>query len=359
MRCVSVIVPTYKEAANLPFLIEELSKLQTANQLTLELLIMDDNSQDGTKECIKKLDLPWVKLVTRTTHRGLSPAVVDGFKLAQHDTIVVMDADLSHPVEAIPKMLDILDQKYDFVIGSRYVDQASMDESWGWFRKFNSRIACLLACPLTSVKDPMSGFFAFRRTLLHRIDHLNPIGYKIGLEILVKANAHSVKEIPIHFADRKYGESKLSLSEQFKYIQHLRRLYIYRYPEWTYLSQFLMVGTFGVVINLGVLSLALLMGIHVKLSLILGIAVSLIFNFYLDRRFSFSYAKNGKIHTQFIGFVLVCLLGASINYQATVALLNLFPKWAPQLAEIVGIFLATLFNYTLSRYVIFRKKSES
>ncbi len=249
---VSVIVPTYREADNLPLLIQELALLKEANHLTLELIIMDDNSQDGTEERIKELNLPWVHLIIRTKDRGLSPAVVDGFKAAQYETIVVMDADLSHPVSAIPAMLDTLQQGYDFVIGSRYVDHASTDESWGWLRKLNSKGASLMAWPLTTVNDPMSGFFAFRKSLLEAIEYLNPVGYKIGLEVLVKSRVTKVKEIPIHFSDRKFGQSKLSIWEQLKYIQHLRRLYIYRFPEWAHLSQFIVVGALGVIVNLAV-----------------------------------------------------------------------------------------------------------
>lgn len=352
---VSVIVPTYREADNLPLLIQELALLKEANHLTLELIIMDDNSQDGTEERIKELNLPWVHLIIRTKDRGLSPAVVDGFKAAQYETIVVMDADLSHPVSAIPAMLDTLQQGYDFVIGSRYVDHASTDESWGWLRKLNSKGASLMAWPLTTVNDPMSGFFAFRKSLLEAIEYLNPVGYKIGLEVLVKSRVTKVKEIPIHFSDRKFGQSKLSIWEQLKYIQHLRRLYIYRFPEWAHLSQFIVVGALGVIVNLAVLTILLWLGVSTKLAILSGIAVSLIFNFLLDRRFTFSYARNGKISNQFAGFVAVCLIGAAINFQCAITLLNWFPDLKPQLAEIVGIGVGTLFNYTLSRYLVFRK----
>lgn len=356
MRYTSIIVPTYKEVEALPYLIEELAKVQKENNLTFELLIMDDNSRDGTEELIKKLNLPWVHLVVRTSNKGLSPSVIDGFKLTQYDTLVVMDADLSHPPNTIPKMLKALDEGYDLIIGSRYVDQAGTEESWGWFRKLNSRIAGLMARPLTKIKDPMSGFFAFRKELLSCINNLNPVGYKIGLELLIKSNAKKIKEIPIFFVDRKHGHSKLSVKEQLKYIRHLRRLYIFKYPEWAYLSQFLVVGIMGIFLNLGVLSLALMMGASVTLSLILGISVSLIFNFYLNRRFSFSYSRKGKISTQFIGFAFVCLLGAILNLQTAILSLSYFPNMSPQVAEIIGIAVATLFNYTLSRYVIFRDK---
>ncbi len=181
---VSIIVPTYKEAENLKPLLKALERLKTDGQLTLEVLIMDDNSQDGSVELVKTLHLPWVQLITRYGKRGLSDAVIEGFQKAKHEAIVVMDADFSHPVKAIPKMLAALEDGSDFVIGSRYIDGATTDESWGIGRWLSSKVASLMAAPLTSVKDPMSGFFAFRRALLDQCGFLNPIGYKIGLSSL-------------------------------------------------------------------------------------------------------------------------------------------------------------------------------
>ena len=227
---VSIVVPTYKEAESLPLLLDRLAALRTATSLDFELLIMDDNSRDGTVELIAARNLPWVQLVVRTTDRGLSPSVVDGFKRATKDVVVVMDADLSHPPERIPDMLDALAKGSEFVIGSRYVPGASTDEAWGVFRWLNSKVATVMARPFTTLNDPMSGFFAFRREMLGRSDPLNAIGYKIGLEVLVKSKVTKASEIPIHFAQRQKGESKLSFKEQIRYIQHLERLFGYKFP---------------------------------------------------------------------------------------------------------------------------------
>jgi dolichol-phosphate mannosyltransferase len=119
-------------------------------------------------------------------------------------------------------------------MGSRYTTGGLTEASWGFFRWLNSRVATLLARPLTSVKDPMSGFFALSRKTFESARDLNPIGYKIGLELMVKCNLHRIEEIPIHFKDRQFGQSKLTLREQKRYLQHLCRLFIYKYwrPFW-------------------------------------------------------------------------------------------------------------------------------
>jgi len=229
-RCsISVIVPTYEEVENLPLLSKRLEEVRQEHHLSLELLIMDDDSQDGTEELVSSIDKAWITLVVRKKQRGLSQAVLEGLRLARGDVLVVMDADLSHPPEKIPEMLVALENGADFVMGSRYIAGGLTGASWGLFRWLNSRVATILARPLTSVKDPMSGFFALHRTTFESACDLNPIGYKIGLELMVKCNLYRIEEIPIHFEDRQFGESKLTLTQQKKYIQHLFRLFIFKY----------------------------------------------------------------------------------------------------------------------------------
>lgn len=226
---VSVIVPTYHEVANLPHLIARLAKLRDAASLDLELILMDDDSNDGSDAYVRNCGRPWVRLVNRKGRpRGLSPAVIDGFDEARFPLIVVMDADLSHPPEAIPEMLQRLDAGDEFVLGSRYVEGGSTDDDWGLFRWINSRVATLLSRPLTHVSDPMSGFFAMHKNQIPPRHRLNPVGYKIALELIVKARLSRISEVPIHFADRTLGYSKLSLKEQLRFIQHLSRLYVDR-----------------------------------------------------------------------------------------------------------------------------------
>ena len=351
----SIIVPTYREAENLPELIDRIDRVRQEHGLSIELLIMDDDSGDGTEDVIKASHLPWVRLIVRTKNRGLSPAVIDGLRLAQNEVLLVMDADLSHPPEKIPEMLHAISSGCDFVIGSRYVAGASTDENWGLLRWLNSRVATLLARPFTSVKDPMSGFFALPRTTLDRADHLNPVGYKIGLELLVKCRCKNVGEVPIHFANRRHGQSKLSLAEQLRYIQHLRRLFIHRYANLSYLAQFLVVGFSGMIVNLLVLTLLLRLTITVKAAVAVAIVVSMISNFVFNRRFTFSYAKNGPPWRQFFGFMAACSAGAVVNYATT---LGVMAWWAhlslPQVAAVIGIAAGTALNFLSNRYLVFR-----
>lgn len=227
-RAVTVVVPTFREAANLPALVARLDAVRRSAGLRLQVLLMDDDSRDGSADVVAGLGHPWVQLVTRLTDRGLSQAVIDGLGRSTEPVIVVMDADLSHPPEKIPELLAALDAGADFVIGSRYVGDASIDTEWTLFRRVNSLAATALARPFTAAKDPLSGFFAFRRAALANAAPLNPTGYKIGLELIVKCGFRRVREVPIHFAERAAGESKLTLRQQMLYIKHIGRLAAFR-----------------------------------------------------------------------------------------------------------------------------------
>ncbi len=354
---ISIIVPTYKEVENIPKLVERLEQLKTQYpDWVIELLVIDDDSSDGT-ELLVELKQPWIRLIVRTENRGLSQAVVEGLKQAKHEFLVVMDADLSHPPEKIPEMVQHLKKGADFVLGSRYVQGASTDVDWGMFRWLNSKVATLLAWPLTRVKDSMSGFFALHRTTFEQGKYaLNPIGYKIGLELLVKCDCQNVHEIPIHFADRQYGESKLSFKEQLRYIQHLRRLFIYRYSLGTQMAQFAVVGTSGVFVNLFVLTILIWFNVIVELAVALAIGVSMVSNFVLNRRFTFSSARDDSIIKQFLGFVGASAIGAVVNYAITLYTLTLIPTLIPQLAALVGILGGMFFNFAINRFFVFKDK---
>jgi dolichol-phosphate mannosyltransferase len=355
-KTIDVVVPTFREALNIPLLIERLAVLRCTHVPYIHLTIVDDNSRDGTEEAIQQLNLPWVSLIVRTTDRGLSPAVLEGLNRTSGDTIIVMDADLSHPPEAIPSMLDELNNGSDFVVGSRYTEGGVTDDNWGLFRWLNSRVATLFARPFTSIGDPMSGFFALRRATYSKADFLNPIGYKIGLELLVKCRCTRISEVPIAFADRIHGESKLSFREQLRYIQHIRRLFLYKYAAWSEVLQFIVVGTSGALVNLLAVTALLHAGLTPDVSIAGAIAASICTNFLLNRRFTFSHSKTGHLPTQFLSYLVSVSFGAIINYLVALLLLTLYPKFIPQVASLCGIAVATVANFVALKYLVFKRK---
>jgi dolichol-phosphate mannosyltransferase len=351
---VSIVVPTYQEAENLPYLIDRVAAVAQAHALRLEMIVVDDDSRDGAVAIVESRPEPWVRIVVRAADRGLSPAVLDGLRQARGDVLVCMDADLSHPPEAVPAMLAKLEEGADFVIGSRYTPGGSTSHDWGFLRWINSRLATVLARPLTHASDPMAGFFALRRSTFEAGRDFNPIGYKIGLELIVKCRCERVVEIPIHFEDRRFGVSKLTLKQQLLYLKHLWRLYTFKYGVWSQLVQFLAVGGMGTAANLLLLTALLLARTPLKLAVAIAILGSMCFNFALYRRFSSSVARTSPWPPPFLHFVLASSAGALVNYLTTILTLGRFPGVAPQLAALVGIVAATAVNFVASRYLAFK-----
>ncbi len=233
MPRLSIIVPTYCEADNLSELTERLFRSLSEEPYDAELIVVDDDSPDETRNVCASLSQRFpLRLIVRTSERGLSSAVIAGMNLAQGELLIVMDADLSHPPESVVELVAALENPTtDFVIGSRYISGGSTEVGWGLFRYLNSRFATLLARPLTKSSDPMAGFIGLRRDSFLAAKDLNPIGYKIGLELMVKCGCRNIVEVPIHFGNRRAGSSKLSLLEQLNYMRHLVRLYAFQWKR--------------------------------------------------------------------------------------------------------------------------------
>ena len=231
----SIIVPTYREAPNIEPLVTRVFAATTQAGIGVELIIVDDDSQDGTEQIVEQLRERYsVRLVVRRGERGLSGAVLAGFREAKFDRFVVLDADLQHPPEMVPQLLARLDQgDCDFVIGTRYGRTGAIAADWPIRRRLGSAVATLLARPLARLSDPMSGFFALHRRTWEQAAALDPIGYKIALELFVKGRCRRPAEVPITFASRTAGVSKASFAEGRRYLRHLARLYRFRFPRLT------------------------------------------------------------------------------------------------------------------------------
>jgi dolichol-phosphate mannosyltransferase len=227
----SFIIPTYNEAGGIEKLLRAVDGVFKANGLDGEIVVVDDNSPDGTGAIVDRLaaELP-VRCLHRPGKLGLSSGVIDGWKFARPESLAVgaMDGDFSHDITIVPKMVEALASgAYGLAIGSRYVPGGGI-ANWPKRRIFTSKVACMLARPLTPINDITSGFFLVRRDALDGVE-LDPIGFKIGLEVVAKAHYGKALEIPYVFTDRVVGESKLNQKEIFNYLKQLRKLYGQRF----------------------------------------------------------------------------------------------------------------------------------
>lgn len=225
---VSIIIPTYNEYSSIQIIVPKLDAELKKARIQYRLIIVDDNSPDGTGKEAEKLSKSYpITVIHRKGKLGLATAVIDGFNAAKTDVIGVMDCDLSHPPDIIPKVIEpVLDNKADLALGSRYVKGGGV-ENWPLSRWIISKGATMLSRPLTKVHDPMSGLFFLKKDLLKGII-LKPKGYKILLEVLVKCKIKKVVEVPYVFRNRYVGTSKCSTGTMLKYIQHLKDLYKFR-----------------------------------------------------------------------------------------------------------------------------------
>jgi len=187
---------------------------------TWELIIVDDGSPDGTADLAESYaDVHPVRVVRRPGKAGLASAVLAGFAKARGDVLVVMDADLSHPPEAVPRLALAIEEGADLAVGSRYVAGGGT-EDWPLRRRVVSRAACLLGNVLVPIRDCTSGFFAIRRSALDGVT-LNPIGFKIGFEVMARAHYRNAVELPYVFRDRELGKSKFGRREVMQYLVQL------------------------------------------------------------------------------------------------------------------------------------------
>lgn len=225
----SIVIPTYNEAGGIERLIRSLGQVFVENGLDGEIVVVDDNSPDGTGTIVDALATEFpVRCLHRPGKLGLSSGVIEGWKFARPDSVALgaMDADFSHDVAIVPRMVRALEEGYGLAVGSRYVQGGGIT-NWPWRRIVTSKVACMLAQPLTRIKDITSGYFLVRRDAIDGVE-LDPIGFKIGLEVIAKGHYGRAIEIPYVFTDRVAGESKLNEKEIFNYLKQLRKLYAAR-----------------------------------------------------------------------------------------------------------------------------------
>jgi dolichol-phosphate mannosyltransferase len=221
----TIVIPTYNERDRLGVLLERMFDACDRDALTIEVVIVDDNSADGTGEVAEQ----WarhrpVRVIHRAGKLGLGSAVLDGFAIAQTDIVGVMDGDLSHPPELLPRLYQTMeDGQFDLAVASRYV-RGGGTSNFPIGRWLLSRVGCWLARPLTPVRDAMSGFFLIRRAHLNGF-RTSVSGFKIGLELFVRSQPRRLAEVGYVFAGRTLGESKMSVAEGTGFLRQLFSLY--------------------------------------------------------------------------------------------------------------------------------------
>jgi len=224
----ALIVPTLNEAGNIESLIRQVQDTLESLALNYEVIVVDDGSTDGTSEIVTKCSQsdPRVRLLARRNQRGLAGAVIHGWHRTDADLLGVIDADLQHPPQLLPKLLAAIHEGSDIAIASRYAAKDGVRD-WNPIRTAISRVSTWATLPLQRrelrVKDPMSGFFIVRRKAIEGLS-FETKGFKLLLEILVRGRIRCAREVAYQFGTRHAGKSKAGAAVGFYYLQLLGKL---------------------------------------------------------------------------------------------------------------------------------------
>ena len=362
----SVVIPTYKERDNIENVVNILSGLldQTIPG-NYELIVVDDDSPDRTWEVAENLipDYPQLRVMRRQEERGLSSAVIRGWQAARGSILGVIDGDLQHPPEVLTQLWQKIEQGADLAVASRHVEGGGVS-SWSVIRRFLSRGAQVLGLVILPevvgrVSDPMSGYFMVRRNAIANTT-LNPIGYKILLEVIGRGQIGEIGEVGYIFRERTEGESKVTWKQYLDYIQHLIRLRLstgrigkisqkVNFPVGRFL-RFGAVGFSGVFVDLTIFHLMRTV-IHLGLtrSTILSAEVAILNNFLWNDLWTFGDISRKQIgkrqrFKRFWKFNMVCLAGIIIQTLVINFLYNNLGM-NQYLAKLIAIAVATIWNF--------------
>ncbi len=374
---ISIIIPTYNESDNIIKILHSIGEILPKSVPT-QAIVVDDNSPDGTGKLVedylknvKKMADYTIEIIHRKAKDGLGSAILKGIQQAKGDTIVVMDCDFSHPPQIIPKLIESIKKyQYDIAVASRYIKGGKI-QGWSLKRKFMSKFATLIAKKGLGIdaKDPMSGFFAFKRNIIKGLN-IDAIGYKILLEILVKTKDVNIKEIPYTFQDRKFGSSKLNAKTIFDYFRSVLKLYRYGKPlekqekrssvKFLYKAgRFYTVGATGFIVNY-MISLLFAGGISDMWYLhanVIGIIASISTNFILNKTWTFGDRdfRLKKTISQYGKFAMFSSLGALVQLAMVYFLVDSNEISYP-LALILAVMTAAFGNFILNKKWTFKEK---
>ena len=360
-----VILPTYNERENIVLMIRALQEQFTAIPHDMHILVVDDNSPDGTADAVRSESSAWknIHLITGSK-QGLGAAYIRGMKHAveklKADAVMEMDADFSHKPVDVPRLIAALDEGADFAIGSRYVPGGTIPGEWGLLRRMISKWGNVFAryvAGMYKVRDCTAGFRAIRASLLRKIDvdTLRVRGYAFQIALLHEAilNHAVVQEVPVEFVDRTRGETKLGLSD---IIEFMLNAWWIRFERSKTFLKFGVVGASGVLVNLASFTAFLQMGMNKYLASPIAIEVSIITNFIFNNYWTFSARDmNDKVHIRGLKFNVVSFVALGVSYSTFLLLSALDPSGIPQVHQAVGIIPATVINYFLNSYWTFKE----
>ncbi len=356
----SVVVPTFNEALNIHRLVTQLAQLLDGPfGDRYEIIVVDDDSPDRTWELALKLTVerPRLQVMRRESERGLSSAVIRGWQAARGEVLCVIDADLQHPPDVTLALYRVIERGAQMAVASRHLEGGGMSD-WSMIRRIVSRTAQIIGLLILPgvvgrVSDPLSGYFMIRRSAIEGV-LLNPLGYKILIEVMARGRFPWVGEVPYVFSERAHGGSKATARVYIDYLRHLLRLRFSRLPVNRFI-RFATVGLSGVIVDMGLLFLLsdpTMLAWGLTRSKLIAAEMAILNNFFWNDRWTFrdlSAKQRGlKARLRRFGkFQLVCLAGVAINATLLNLQFNLLGI-NRYLANAVAIAAVTAWNFWLN-----------
>lgn len=353
----SIVLPTFNESQNITTVLERLTThLDSVPDLTYEIIVVDDDSPDLTWEKALQISerLSQVRVLRRQAERGLSTAVIRGWQIARGNILGVMDADLQHPPEVVVKLWKEMARGADLAVASRHIEGGGVSD-WSLSRRIVSRCAQIIGFSIlpevtARVSDPMSGFFMVTRSSLAGHE-MNPLGYKILIEVMGRAQPRWISEVPYTFCERAEGFSKVNTKIYVEYFWHLLRLRIDLLKN-SSLFRFCLVGLGGVVIDMSFLFLLSdprMLGWGLTRSKVLAAEAAIINNFIWNDLWTFgAISKRQNSVSQrikrLVKFNAICSIGLIFN----VIILNIefnFLHMNRYFANLIAIMIVTFWNF--------------
>ncbi len=358
MTLLSLVIPTYNESKNITPLIERVTQSLKKFTDSFEIIVVDDDSPDGTWRVAQGLtkNNHRLRVIRRIGEKGLATAVAAGWREAKGEVLGVIDGDLQHPPDTLPELLNsIIHTNADVVVASRHVGKGGVSD-WSFIRRFLSWSGALLATLmlpgiLKTVRDPMSGYFLIKRSVIESVN-LKPKGYKILVEVLARGKYKTVVEVPYVFEERKEGGSKLGPKQYFEFLIHLSKLG----KETGQIGRFLRfcaVGFTGVFVNEGALKFFTeVTGLYYMYSSVLAVEIAIVSNFVLNEFWTFrdqSILRPATVDClrRFFKFNIICAVGGILNVTILWALTDLAGFYY-LISNLVGIGVSTLWNYGIN-----------
>jgi dolichol-phosphate mannosyltransferase len=354
----SLVVPTYNESRNLEELIGRLSALlDGVLPGAYEVIVVDDDSPDQTWALALRLAdrFPSLRVMRRRGEKGLSTAVIRGWQAARGEVLAVIDGDLQHPPEVVEKLWAAIAQGADLAVGSRHTEAGGVSD-WSVLRRALSRGAqlvgfCVLPGIVGRVSDPMSGCFMVRRSAIADAT-LNPLGYKILIEVLARGRIGRVAEVGYVFRERLAGESKVTGRLYLEYLRHLVRLRLALLPP--RFLRFGIVGLSGVAVDMAILWLLKgRLGWPLTASKLIAAEVAMANNFLWNDLWTFgdlaAFQGYGWLRLRrFAKFNAICAAGLALSVGLLEMQVGIF-KLNPYLANAVAIAVTTGWNYWMNK----------